>query len=106
MALNGRGGSSPLQRTSARESRPAPPGSTFSGSTIRVVLAPSVLELLDWVESRPRTYSEAMESWTSNCPRHPAWDDALSDGLIQVVEGEVRLTPLGSQRLDAVRRTV
>jgi len=70
------------------------------------VLAPSVLELLEWVAGRPRTYSEAMESWTSNCPRHPAWDDALSDGLIQVVEGKVRLTPLGSQRLDAVRRTV
>ena len=59
------------------------------------MLAPSVLELLEWVASRPRTYSEAMEAWTSNCPRHPAWDDALSDGLIQVVDGEVRLTPLG-----------
>jgi hypothetical protein len=62
--------------------------------------------LLVWVDSRPRTYSEAMEAWTSNCPRHPAWDDALSDGLIQVLDGEVRLTPLGSGRLDAVRRTV
>ena len=69
-------------------------------------LAPSVLELLEWVDSGPRSYSETMEAWTSNCPRHPAWDDALSDGLIQVVEGEVRLTPLGSRRLDAVRRTV
>ena len=69
------------------------------GSTIRVVLAPSVLELLEWVDSRPRSYSEAMESWTSNCPRHPAWDDALSDGLIQVVGGEVRLTPLGAEHL-------
>jgi hypothetical protein len=44
-----------------------------------------------------------MEAWTSNCPRHPAWDDALSDGLIRVEAGEVILTPLG---LDAVRRTV
>ena len=69
-------------------------------------LAPFVRELLDWVDSRPRSYSEAMEAWTSNCPRHPAWDDALSEGLIQVVTGEVSLTPLGAGRLDAVRRTV
>jgi hypothetical protein len=69
-------------------------------------LAPSVRELLDWVDRRPRTYAEAMEAWTSNCPRHPAWDDALSDGLIQVVKGEVSLTPLGLGRLDAVRRSL
>jgi hypothetical protein len=69
-------------------------------------LAPSVRELLDWVDRRPRTYAEAMEAWTSNCPRHPAWDDALSDGLIQVVKGEVSLTPLGLRRLDAVRRSL
>jgi hypothetical protein len=69
-------------------------------------LAPSVRELLDWVDRRPRTYAEAMEAWTSNCPRHPAWDDALSEGLIQVVKGEVSLTPLGLGRLDAVRRSL
>jgi hypothetical protein len=69
-------------------------------------LAPSVHELLDWVDGRPRTYAEAMEAWTSNCPRHPAWDDALSEGLIQVVKGEVSLTPLGLGRLDAVRRSL
>ena len=69
-------------------------------------VAPSVLELLEWVATRPRTYTEAMESWTSSCPRHPAWDDALSEGLIQVVKGEVSLTPLGVGRLDDVRRTV
>jgi hypothetical protein len=62
-------------------------------------LASSLLELLDWVDSRPRTYSEAMEAWTSNCPRHPAWDDALIAGLIQVVKGEVLLTPLGARQL-------
>jgi hypothetical protein len=70
------------------------------------VLAPSVLELLEWVDSRPRTYADAIEAWTSNCPRHPAWDDAQSDGLIQVVEGQVRLTRLGAERLDAVRMSL
>jgi hypothetical protein len=70
------------------------------------VLAPSVRELLDWVDDRPRSYAEAIEVWTSNCPRHPAWDDALSEGLIQVVKGEVSLTPRGAERLDAVRRSL
>ena len=59
------------------------------------VLAPSVLELLEWVEGRERTYAEAMEAWTSNCPRHPAWDDASGEGLIRVVRGHVQLTELG-----------
>jgi hypothetical protein len=70
------------------------------------VLAPSVLELLDWVDRRPRSYSEAIEAWTSNCPRHPAWDDALTEGLIHIVERRVRLTPLGARRLDAVRSSL
>ena len=70
------------------------------------MLAHSVLELLDWVDARPRTYSEAMEAWTSNCPRHPAWDDALSDGLIQVVDGQVQPDGAGASRLDAVRRSL
>jgi hypothetical protein len=70
------------------------------------ILAPSVRELLDWVDSKPRSYSEAMEAWTSNCPRHPAWDDALTAGLIQVVKGQVSLTLLGAGRLDAVRRSL
>jgi hypothetical protein len=63
-------------------------------------VTPSVRELLDWVDTRPRTYAEAMEAWTSNCPRHPAWDDALADGLIQVVKASVTLTPLGRRQLD------
>ncbi len=65
-------------------------------------LAPAVLELLDWVERRPRTYAEAMEAWTSNCPRHPAWDDALAGGLVRVVDGQVTVTSLGRAALAAV----
>ena len=54
-------------------------------------------ELLAWIEERPRTYSELVESWTSNCPRHPAWDDAVSDGLVEVRGGVVRLTERGRE---------
>jgi hypothetical protein len=59
------------------------------------------LELLSWVASRRRTDAEAMEAWQSTCPRHPVWEDALIDGLIQVQsdgalhQPEVTLTPRG-----------
>ena len=54
-------------------------------------------ELLAWIDERPRTYAELVESWTSNCPRHPAWDDAVSDGLVEVRGGVVRLTERGRE---------
>jgi hypothetical protein len=56
---------------------------------------PAILELLTWIADRRRTYAETMESWGSNCPRHPAWDDAVSGGLVQVVRSEVTLTERG-----------
>lgn len=43
------------------------------------------LELLRFIASRPRTYAEAMEAWRSSCPRHPVWDDAVLEGLIEIV---------------------
>jgi hypothetical protein len=64
------------------------------------------LEFLSWVASRPRTYDEAMDAWRSTCPRHTVWEDALSDGLIQVARGgaphqaEVTLTSRGRALLD------
>jgi hypothetical protein len=70
------------------------------------VPVPSVVELLEWVDGADRSYTETMESWTSNCPRHPAWDDAVGEGLVRVVGGRVRLTELGIRRLDDVRRTL
>ena len=70
------------------------------------VPVPSVVELLEWVDGADRSYAETMESWTSNCPRHPAWDDAVGEGLVRVVGGRVRLTELGIRRLDDVRRTL
>jgi D-3-phosphoglycerate dehydrogenase len=70
-------------------------------------LSPLTLELLAWISRRPRTYPEAIEAWVSNCPRHPVWDDAVSDGLVNVVregrgdEARVALTALGRATLDA-----
>jgi hypothetical protein len=64
-------------------------------------VGPLTLELLVWISSRPRTYSETMEVWGSNCPRHPVWEDALLAGLVHVVKSEVVLTLLGRAALGA-----
>ena len=78
-----------------------------------------IVELLAWVAARPRTYEETMEAWRTSCPRNPVWEDATTDGLIEVLPGTgttnaaVRLTPSGravlaaatdGQRRGSVRR--
>ena len=42
-------------------------------------------QLLAWAEAKPRTYAEAMEAWSSWCPKLSVWEDALEAGLIQVI---------------------
>ena len=62
-----------------------------------------MIELLEWLATRPRTYGETMEAWRTSCPRMPVWEDARDGGLIEVVHGDgggmnesaVKLTPLG-----------
>ncbi len=44
---------------------------------------PLVLDLIEWVERRPRTYAEVMDAWRTSCPRLPVWEDAVSLGLVR-----------------------
>jgi hypothetical protein len=67
----------------------------------------STLEFLTWISSRPRTYAEAMEAWRTTCPRHCVWEDALIDGLVEVLDSgntmnqsAVVLSALGSKVLE------
>jgi len=68
-----------------------------------------MVQFLDWVASRPRTYAEAMDAWRTSCPRLSVWEDALVAGLVQVhagrpgQPGEVALTPRGRATLEANR---
>ena len=65
-----------------------------------------MIEFLDWISSRRRTYTETMNAWQSTCPRHTIWEDAMIDGFIELdrkptlVDPEVILTPLGKAMLD------
>ena len=65
-----------------------------------------MIEFLDWISRRPRTYAETMNAWQSTCPRHTIWEDAMIDGFIELdrkptlVDPEVILTPLGKAMLN------
>jgi hypothetical protein len=63
-----------------------------------------VRELLEWIALRPRSYAETMAAWTTHCPRLSTWEDALSNGLVEVVREKtgstVRLTPAGTDAVD------
>jgi len=63
-----------------------------------------MIQFLDWLSSRRRTYAEAMAAWRTSCPRLSVWEDALIDGLIQIdgssQQAEVTLTPRGRAILD------
>jgi len=67
-------------------------------------LDPLVLDLVEWVATRPRPYAEVMEAWRTSCPRLAVWEDAVDQGLVVRESGAgtgavVRATPLGLSRL-------
>jgi hypothetical protein len=44
---------------------------------------PLVLDLVEWVARRPRSYAEVMDAWRTSCPRLTVWEDALEQGLVR-----------------------
>jgi len=63
------------------------------------------IQLLEWIDARPRTYAESIDAWKTSCPRLSVWDDAVSDGLIRATRANgsspaVELTAAGRERLE------
>jgi hypothetical protein len=46
-----------------------------------------VLDLIEWVAARPRTYAEVMDAWRTSCPRLQIWEDATDNGLVVRASG-------------------
>ena len=67
-----------------------------------------VLDLLEWVSLRERSYEETMEAWRTSCPRLPIWEDANELGLICVESRNGRsvvlVTAAGREFLKQKRR--
>jgi hypothetical protein len=66
-----------------------------------------VLDLVEWVERKERTYSETMDAWRTSCPRLTVWEDASGRGLVETtsVKGVrlVRVTLAGLALLNEKR---
>jgi hypothetical protein len=58
-----------------------------------------IVDLLDWLAKRDRSYEEVMDAWRTSCPKLPVWEDANDRGLVTTenVNGRcvVRITSSG-----------
>jgi hypothetical protein len=58
-----------------------------------------ILDLLEWVGRKERTYRETMDAWRTSCPKLPVWEDANDRGLVEMASSSgsllVRATPAG-----------
>jgi D-3-phosphoglycerate dehydrogenase len=72
-------------------------------STVEVL----VLDLLEWVARRDRSYDDTMNAWRTSCPRLPVWEEATERGLISIESADglewVRVTPTGIELLKRFR---
>ena len=63
-----------------------------------------ILDLLDWLAVRDRTYEEVMDAWRTSCPRLPVWEEANDRGLVvqEEVNGNsmIRVSSSGLALLD------
>lgn len=42
-----------------------------------------VLDLLQWLKTAPKPYTDVMEAWRTSCPRLTVWEDAVDAGYIE-----------------------
>ena len=63
------------------------------------VVDPLILDLLEWLESRDRTYQEVIDVWRTSCPKLPVWEDAKDRGFVAQENSNgreiVKITPAG-----------
>lgn len=68
-----------------------------------------ILDLLEWLAARERSYEEVMDAWRTSCPKLPVWEDANQRGLVTREERHgrciVAVSPSGRALLDR-RKTV
>jgi len=44
-----------------------------------------IVDLLEWLAVRDRSYEEVMDAWRTSCPKLPVWEDANDRGLLMSV---------------------
>jgi hypothetical protein len=62
-----------------------------------------IVDLVEWVGAKGRSYHETLEAWRTSCPRLPVWEEANDRGLLETVAlggiSVVRPTPAGLRLL-------
>ena len=66
-----------------------------------------ILDLVEWVGRKERTYQDTMDAWRTSCPRLTVWEDATDRGLVELASPHgrslVRATPAGLAALKEKR---
>lgn len=67
-----------------------------------------ILDLIEWVNKKPRTYPQVMEAWRTSCPRLTIWEDAVDQGYVVRISGinstaMVEVTEAGKRFLQETR---
>jgi hypothetical protein len=45
-----------------------------------------ILDLLEWLAIRDRSYDDVMDAWRTSCPKLPIWEEANDRGLVNKEE--------------------
>jgi hypothetical protein len=48
-----------------------------------------IVDLLEWLSTRERSYDEVMDAWRTSCPKLPVWEDANDRGLVTITLDEI-----------------
>jgi hypothetical protein len=49
-----------------------------------------IVDLLEWLARRDRSYEEVMDAWRTSCPKLPVWEEANERGLVEREETSAR----------------
>ena len=80
----------------------------WSAITVADSVETLILDLLDWIGSDSRPYTEVMDAWRTSCPRLPVWEEANERGFVSrqhqgTLGTFVAVTPLGMAYLSKHR---
>jgi D-3-phosphoglycerate dehydrogenase len=58
-----------------------------------------ILDLVEWLARKGRSYQETIEAWRTSCPRLPEWEEATERGFVETASANdcwlLRATPAG-----------
>ncbi len=68
-----------------------------------------ILDLVEWIAARPRSYDDVMAAWRTSCPRLTIWEDAVERKLLtrefrQGIGATIHITTAGQALLTAAGR--